>query len=404
MFTKNQFIYLTLAAMVCTALLAGAAPGQDVVTAETIRADLRRSGEFTEQEIERLEKGEIVVKELTRSVKREVALIGAVRIPFSFEMALKGFRRTVDSQKRNTSRQSGAFSLPVQADDLKDLAFGEGELADLRECRIGDCEWNLSAEIIEALRRDVDWESSDANSSAQNLLKKTLTEYVRRYSENGDPSLMVYRDTDLVVPLGDEYKDLMAKLYWIDERYPAFALYVRGYPSGKPEGAENDITWSAVKVGLKPVVMFTHSMSLRTGVGDAGSMYSVSKQIFANHYFDSSLGVAVLSGIPEGRRDSETYLVFVNRSRASALRGKLAGLLRGSIENQAKSKLSSFLKDTKHYAALASANADAELERKASTEAATTIPALGSIFYVAVPVIAILIGVFMFLLMRKRAG
>jgi len=108
--------------------------------------------------------------------------------------------------------------------------------------------------------------------------------------------------------------------------------------------------------------------------------------------------------VPAGDPNPASYLLFVTRSRASSLRGKLSGLLRGPIENQAKGRLESFLQDTKRYTALASANADAAKEREASKEAASDGLALRGIFYVAVPILAILLGVFFYLLMRNRAG
>jgi hypothetical protein len=384
--------------------LFGPVRAQSPTTGKEVHAELKSSGGFDDEDFERLEKGDVVVKKLERTVKREVAMVGAVKLDYLFDLAVKGFRRTLESQKKGTSRQSGKFSIPAVTEDLNDLEFEEGELADLRECRIGRCEWNLSGDIIEALKRDVDWESPEANESAQKILKKLLSNYVREYSESGDGSLMVYRDSNLRVGLEEEYRDLLANLFWIDGREASFASYIRGFPANEPSGARSDYTWSEVKVGLKPVVMFTHSMSLEEGSGETGRLMSVSKQIFANHYFDSSLSVAVLVGVPAGKPNPASYLLFMSRSRASALRGKLSGLLRGLIESQAKGKLESFLKDTKKYTALASANADAALERKASRETASDGLALRGIFYVAVPILAILLGGFFYLLMRNRAG
>jgi hypothetical protein len=236
------------------------------------------------------------------------------------------------------------------------------------------------------------------------LLKQMLVEYVRDYALRGEGALMTYADTDVRVSLAEEYRIIDEDLAWIGDGAPAFARFVRSYPREELSGATSVFDWSVVKIGLKPVLMINHTMSFGEKDGEGQRRFSVSRQIFANHYFDASLTIAMLVGVPSAGGGAESYLLFASRSRASALRGKLAGLLRGMIEDQAKGKLESFLEDTKKYTALAAANADAALEREATREAADPNTTLRGIFYIAVPVLAVALGVFVFLLMRKRAG
>jgi hypothetical protein len=363
---------------------------------DRLKERLRSSAEFTDEDIEKLAKGETVIREVKRSSRRDVALVGAVKLDYPFEIAEKGLSRTVETQKRRSSKETGSIEdPPKKKNSFEQLVFDEGDLADLKNCRVGDCEWNLSDGIITALRK-IDWDAPDAGERASRLLKQMLVEYVRDYALRGEGALMTYADTDVRVSLAEEYR--------IGDGAPAFARFVRSYPREELSGATSVFDWSVVKIGLKPVLMINHTMSFGEKDGEGQRRFSVSRQIFANHYFDASLTIAMLVGVPSAGGGAESYLLFASRSRASALRGKLAGLLRGMIEDQAKGKLESFLEDTKKYTALAAANADAALEREATREAADPNTTLRGIFYIAVPVLAVALGVFVFLLMRKRAG
>ena len=56
-----------------------------------------------------------------------------------------------------------------------------------------------------------------------------------------------------------------------------------------------------------------------------------SKQIYATHYFDASLGLTVLVRRGEG---PGYYLMYLNRSRADALKGGFSGLRRAVVEGR----------------------------------------------------------------------
>jgi len=62
----------------------------------------------------------------------------------------------------------------------------------------------------------------------------------------------------------------------------------------------------------------------------------VQKQLYASHYYDGSLAVAVAISATEGTTPI-TYLVYANRSRGDVLKGGFGGLRRSVARNQAKS-------------------------------------------------------------------
>jgi hypothetical protein len=88
--------------------------------------------------------------------------------------------------------------------------------------------------------------------------------------------------------------------------------------------------WSKEKFGLKPVISLTHIVIYKRRVARGTDVLIASKGIYASHYVETSLGLTgfIHSQEPEPRR---TYLIYINRSRADALRGFLGGLKRSLI-------------------------------------------------------------------------
>lgn len=364
--------------------------------------ELRAKAGLTDEDLQKLEDGEIVIKELDRLARREVAVIGVVRLEFAFEFVRQGFERTVTTQRRESAREYGRFSDPPVISDMNSLEFDESDIDDLRECRVGDCEWNLSEKLIRDLGSGVDWNSENARKRASEVLKSGLISYLGGYIREGSQNLMVYRDTETAVSLAEEFEGLTRDMILLDRFDKRFADFVRGYPSGRPPGATDFFNWSEVKVGFKPVVMITHTLQTERTTDGGGVMLNGARQIFANHYFDSSLGITGLFGFPAEGGRPETYVVFVNRSRASALRGRIGGLLRGLIEDQAKGKLKDFMEDTKKYTALASANRASAEQRKEIMELEAEPPWYYS--WTVIAVAALLAAGIGFLILRRLRG
>jgi hypothetical protein len=93
---------------------------------------------------------------------------------------------------------------------------------------------------------------------------------------------------------------------------------------------------------LTPFVTVTQVTIAR--VGSTTSVIA-SKDVYSSRYFDASLTLTVASDA--ARTPSAFYLVYVNRSRASALKGTLAGLRRAIVERRVKSGLEEQLRNLK---------------------------------------------------------
>ena len=70
-----------------------------------------------------------------------------------------------------------------------------------------------------------------------------------------------------------------------------------------------------------------------------------SKQIYANHYFDSSLALTAFVNIPGASPGS--FLLYENRSRADGLEGMFSKIKRGIVEDRAVDGLKAILEQSR---------------------------------------------------------
>ena len=108
---------------------------------------------------------------------------------------------------------------------------------------------------------------------------------------------------------------------------------------------ENAIVWSKIKFGLKPVIAINHILIYKQEQTTSPQILVVSKQIYANHYFDSSIALTAFGNNPN--QGNESYLFYENRSRVDGLAGLFGKIKREVIENQAVNNLQTILEKSK---------------------------------------------------------
>jgi hypothetical protein len=95
------------------------------------------------------------------------------------------------------------------------------------------------------------------------------------------------------------------------------------------------------------VISITQVVIYQRDVENRKELLIATKQLFADHYFDSSLGTAILAQEPADSKLPGNYLVYVNQSRADAIKGFLTGLRRSIVESKSLTTLKTSLKTTK---------------------------------------------------------
>ena len=281
--------------------------------------------------------GKVLVKTLASKSGREVGVAGVVRLNVPPEFFLGQYRDIAAFKSSPQITQIGQFGRPPDASDLKNLTWEPAELNALRKCHAGDCGMKLSSDAMQSLRGRVDWTRPDHQALAQSLLRNLLTGYVSEYMAAGNPALMRYNDKDPPVILREEFQGILDAFSWIRDVAPELRDYLLSYPERPPSGAENLFYWSKERFGLKPVVSITHVAIERKMHNGRDWLLIASKQLYASHYFEGSLGLTVLIGDSEPSDGRGSWMVYMNRSRADALGGWLASVKRAVVARRLSS-------------------------------------------------------------------
>lgn len=301
---------------------------------------LQKYMHFSNAEIAALERGEAVIKILNTSSKTEVAGFGAIRTNVAPDFFLEQYRDIVRFKKGKQVLAIGKFNNPPRLEDLKQLTFDSDDLQSIKDCGVGDCDIKLSAQNIQKFKK-LDSSGSNWNTLADALVRQMLTDSVTRYLAEGDSSLGEYNDKKKPIRLADEFRSILKETPNLFQYVPEFPRYLQDFPKTKLRDVENFVYWSKEKFGMKPVVSITHATIYRPAEESGTTALISSRQIYATHYFDASLGLTALVG---KRSNSSFYLMYLNRSRADALKGAFGGLKRMIVESRTREAMRENLK------------------------------------------------------------
>jgi hypothetical protein len=290
---------------------------------------LRQQLGFSSSELDALEKGSIIAKLPRTPETREVAALAIMRLEISSEFFVEHVRDIVNFKKSDNVLQIGKFSNPPELEDLAGLTLEPSEIDSMRRCRIDKCGLKMSKEFMDRLGREVNWTAADYRERATAVMRDTLLKYVQSYLRVGRSALGAYRDKSPPLRVGDELAGLLQPAPYMYEYVPEFQRYLLEFPRSPSPDAEDFVYWSKEKFGLKPVISVTHVTIYKLRQPGGLDVIIASQGIYATHYFEASLGLTAFVHSQGG--PPRSYLIYVNRSRADALRGLFAGLARALI-------------------------------------------------------------------------
>ena len=322
----RSFTTLTLIALL--AMPSGA-------TSDPARTFLMTGFNLSAAEIGRLDGGGVVSRTLEVKNRREIATLGIVRINTSPSSYVERLTDITTFKRTNDVLQVGTFSSPPQREDVASLIVDEAELKRLRECRVEDCDLRLSADGIEHVRRDIDWRAADAPGNASLLVRRLLVDYVARYRQSGAAAAMEYADRGPRLNVGQEFASLIDADHTMTNYAPRLRRHLLEYPASSAGNVTDFFYWSRELVRSRPVISITH-VATAAAVDDSPVAYAIgSKQIYAMHYYDASLGLTLL--VPDRTAASPaTYVVYLNRSRIDMFDGLLGGVARRIVAGRAR--------------------------------------------------------------------
>ncbi|MFN2517004.1 MAG: hypothetical protein ABR556_12420 [Pyrinomonadaceae bacterium] len=329
----------------CAIVWLGTSTAQAQSSSTDFHKILQEKAAFDETAFAALKDGQTVVRLLPVQDKREVAVCGLVGLEVPAELFLQSFRDSMTRKSNPAILEIGSFSSTPTLDDFQTLTIENRDLDDLKECVVGDCRLKLSAGMIQRFQKEVDWQAPDYRIQATQLMKIMLLEYVRDYVARGDAALIEYNDKPKEIRLAEEQHALMTASGYVNGFLNKVPHYRKGLPTSELRIVENAIVWSKIKFGLKPVLAINHIIIYKREQETGPQILIASKQIYANHYFNSSLALTAFVNIPGANPGS--YLFYENRSRADGLEGAFSSIKRSIVEDKAVDGLTAILESSK---------------------------------------------------------
>jgi hypothetical protein len=323
----------------CAALAHAAGPPSDLQP--ELRLLLARDLKFSAGELAELERGKTAKHVLPATASGEVAVAGAVRVHATKDTFAAAYRDIRRFKQGPDILEVGRFSNPPRFDDLASLTVVHEDV-DLRDCKVGDCDIRLPADVIARFQHEVDWKGDDADAQAARLFKHVLFDEVAAYVSGSSGRILQYDDDRRPVRPVDDFAGLLKNSPYLDAVLPGLSAHFDHFPNRRLDGVDDFLYWSKEKFGLTPFISVTH-----VALGPTGphQYIAATRDVYSTRYVDASLSLAIAS---ESVSDSGSiYLVYVNRSRANALKGAFSKLRRAIVERRARGSLEDNLKNVK---------------------------------------------------------
>jgi hypothetical protein len=291
---------------------------------------------FDTAQLAAVDRDEAVVKVLDARERRDVVVFGIVTLPVSRDAWARAARDFPAALRTPNRTQVGLFSNPATAADVAELTIEMQDVKDMKDCKPGDCVAKLPATDMRRIREQINW------SAPQTEIQKQLTayghrrliEYVTDYRARGDSALVVYDDRGTMnVHASDAFAAQLAESPYVFDYVPSLLQYLRTYPRGSLPGAAEVIYWSRDALPrLRPILSVNH-LVVYTPPERPNLTLVASKQIWANHYFETAFDLSCIVERPAG-----SYLLVLRRFRFDNLpggilniRGKAIGALRDQL-------------------------------------------------------------------------
>ncbi len=304
---------------------------------------------FSAADMRAFDAGAAVIRSLDTPVREELAHVAAVHVNAAPARFLDRFRDIVRFEQGPGIPQIGRFSTPPRPEDLAGLTLPAADVAALRACRPGDCALKLPAAAMSRFRNDVNWASPGAAEQANAIARDMLLDLVLAYQRDGNAALGSYEDGREPMSVEGQFRALIASDDPLPAPVPALLAYLDDYPRGRPPVAEDFFYWTVVDFGLKQTIRLNHVVIYPLAASPSSPVsYAIAiKQLYASHYFFTTLELRFL--IDDDRRAGVDglALVSVTRSRNDGMTGFKGLFLRPIISRRSRDAVRVYLEHVK---------------------------------------------------------
>ena len=310
--------------------------------------NLLRRERFSAADLRALDAGEAVVKSLDTPVRQERAHFGVVYIDAPTDRFVSRFSAIERFESGPGVLQIGRLGSPPRPEDLAPLALPTNDVMALARCRPSGCDVKLSTAAMTRFRNQVNWSSPHAALQAHEVAREMISELVRAYQTNGNDALGHYDDGPEPVRVAEQFRALLTSGHPLPLPLPGLIAYLDEYPRGRPSDVEDFFYWSVVDFGLKPTVRVNHVIVYPLAARPSGVSHAIAiKQLYASHYFHTTLELRFL--VDDDRRANRPgfYLLSITRSRIDGTSGLKGSLLRPVISRRSRNAVRGYLEHLK---------------------------------------------------------
>jgi hypothetical protein len=321
-----------LLALACAGtILAAADPNDDIN--HDVRAVLTRYLRFTTTELYDLHRGKIVKHSIDTDAPGELPVAGAVRVNVPKKAFLDRVRDIIRFKNSPDVLQIGRFSDPPTLQDLAALTIGKEDF-DAANCHVGNCDVRLPADMIRQFER----------GRPAEYLKQILFDDIVAYVNGAPGRMRQYDDGEKPIRPIEEFNALLNASPAVGVLAPGLPEHLRDFPTNRLDGAEDFLYWSKEKFGVAPFITVTHvTIACQT----LHTCLVATKDVYSSRYIDASLALTIAS---DGLSDpNHFYLVYANRTRADALKGRFTMLRRSIAGRRARASLEENLGSLKNH-------------------------------------------------------
>ena len=314
--------------------IAAPVPGQAPAQLVTF---LRQSIGLDSAQLALIERGEGVVKVLDTKDRRDVAVFGIITAAVPREVYAAQLRDFRNSLRTPTRSHFGIFSNPPGPADVEGVVISPRDVADMKDCRPGDCVVKLPATDMQRIHTETNWSADDIQAQLGAYARRRLIEYVTDYRAHGDSAMAIYDDRgNRNVHASDAFAALLVESPFVYQNVPSLGRYLSAYPRETLAGAAEVLFWSEdVMPRLRPILSVTHQI-VYSPPELPGVTLVAAKQIYANHYFEAAVD---LTCIVEREQPAGSYILVFRRFRFDNMpsggllniRGRAIGALRDQL-------------------------------------------------------------------------
>lgn len=319
------------------------ASGIALAPAQNLKSFRKFTG-LTASQWNSVESGKLVAKVVNPHEARELAVLAVAKIHVSRACFVEKFQDIERFKKSPAVLEIGKFSMPPQPSDLDGLTLGAEDAADLRRCKAGACAVKIPPHMLKSLPQEPLGPEPDRFAEMNSLFREALLDYVKAYLAEGEQALIVYQDKRTSVKMADQFRLLLDSWPELKESSPELVKILLQNSTSPAPGRQEFLYWSKEHFGLKPVISITDVIVYEPP--EQMQTWIASKQIYASHYFDASLGLTLLADNPADPSGQSIYVAYSNRSLIDLLGGAFAGIRRSIIRGPLKDGLRKNLEET----------------------------------------------------------